>query len=306
MRHSTATLFTFLLAACTTSLAPIPDHADDRRLLADVRAAVAELGPGARAAVWLGRPGQPPTFAWNVDATMPCASAIKAAYLVELFAARAGALDAPLPGADAVLADDTHFAIAHFTPAQRATARAALGGATTRRIAEAMISGKGVDNPTYNIAANLVTAFFGGPAGLQTLLHARTPEAAGMHVRRYMIRSRTENGDNDATARALATVHGGLAAGHVPGLAKAELQACRDVMQQPADAAGRARFAKGGALDSEPVTRVAAGWCETPEGPIVHVVMLAQDGVPAAELSAAGTRLGAAARRIERMLLAPR
>jgi hypothetical protein len=306
MRLPIATLFAFLLAACTSSLAPIPDHADDRRLLADVRAAVAELGPGARAAVWLGRPGQSPTFAWNVDVPMPCASAIKAAYLVELFAARSGALDTPLPGADAVLADDAHFAIAHFTPQQRTTARTALGGASTRRIAEAMISSKGVDNATYNIAANLVTAFLGGPTGLHTKLHTRHPEWTGLHVRRYMIRSRTENGDNEATARALAAVHASLAARDVPGLAAADIAACRDVLQQPADAAGRARFAKSGALDSSPVTRVAAGWCETPEGPLVHVVMLAQDDVPADELAAAGARLGAATRRIERMLLAPR
>ena len=65
-------------------------------------------------------------------------------------------------------------------------------------------------------------------------------------------------------------------------------------------------FSKSGALDSDPVTRVEGGWREGPAGAVVHVVMLAQDGVPPQERAAAGQRLGAAARRIEDLLLAPR
>ena len=69
---------------------------------------------------------------------------------------------------------------------------------------------------------------------------------------------------------------------------------------------GRKVFAKGGSLDSDPVTRVEAGWREGPEGAVVHVVMLAQDGVDAAGRADAGQRLGDAARRIQELLLAPR
>src|SRR5262245_38942010 len=152
IRRRPSRLATLLLtlAACTGAPRRVADHADDPRLLADVRAVVAALGPGVRAAVWLGSPGGQPVLAWNVEQPMPCASALKAAYLVELFSARADALDQPLPGADKVLGDASHPAVAHFSPAERATAQHALGGASTRRIAEAMITSKGVDNATYN------------------------------------------------------------------------------------------------------------------------------------------------------------
>jgi hypothetical protein len=245
-------------------------------------------------------------LAWNVEAPLPCASAIKAAYLVELFADRAGALDAPLPGAAAVLADAEHPAVAHFTAAQRATAAAALGTASTRRIAEAMITSSGVDNVTYNIAANLVTAYLGGPAVLEAKLHARDPEWRGLHVRRYMLASRTANGDNECTARSLAAVLAALAAHTVPGVAAAEIEAARAVLRIADAGDGRARFHKGGALDSEPVTRVEAGWREGPNGAHVHVVMLAQDGVPDDARTAAGQRLGDATGRIVDLLHAPR
>jgi hypothetical protein len=300
-------LFTALVAAaCQTRPVAVADHANDRGLLNDVRAAVAELGPGVRAAVWLGRPGQPPALAWNAELPMPCASAIKAAYLVELFAAHANALDQPLPGADVVLADATHPAVAHFSIAQRATARTALATASVRRIGEAMISGKDVDNATYNLAANLVTASLGGPVFLDAALHARSPEWAGLRVRRYMLASRTAAGDNDATAHALAAVHGQLATRSVPRLSLQLHDECRAQLARPADDQGRARFAKGGALDSEPLTRVEAGWREGPDGPLVHVVLLAHGNVAAADRAAAGQRLGATARRIEQLLVTPR
>lgn len=297
-------LLTF--AACTAPTVRIADRADDAKLANDVRALVAELGDGVHAAVWLGPAGSPPSLAWNVETPMPCASAIKAAYLVELFAARADALDQPLPGADGVLADARHPAVAHFSEAQRATARKALGGASTRRIAEAMISGKGVDNLTYNIAANLVTACCGGPLALDGKLHARATDWGDLRVRRYMLADRTANGDNEATAHALAAVHATLAQRRVPGLSNATVDACRAVLARPADAQGRACFAKNGALDSDPITRVEAGWREGPDGAQVYVVMLAQSGVAAAERAAAGQQLGTAATRLVTRLLATR
>lgn len=168
-----------------------------------------------------------------------------------------------------------------------------------------MISSKGVDNATYNIAANVVTACCGGPLFLEQKLHQRDAEWRGLRVRRYMLASRTANGDNEATARCLAAVHGQLATFAVPGLSRLTNEDCRAILVQPNDRHGRARHGKDGALDSEPITRVDAGWCDGPTGPVVFVVMLAQHGVPADERSAAGQRLGHAAGRIEELLLAP-
>ena len=293
------------LAACSTRPAPVADTAADPALLAEVRSAVAALGPNVRAAIWLGPAGQAPTLAWNVERPMPTASAIKAAYLLELFAAHASSLDQPLVELESILADPEHPAVAHFTEAQRATAQRALGGATVRRLGEAMITGKGVDNLTYNIAANLVTALAGGPAWLEAKLHARTPAWQDLRVHRYMLADRTTTGDNEATAHALAAVHAGLARRDVPGVSRLALDAARTVLAGPADQLGRATFQKGGALDSDPVTRVEAGFREGPFGAMVHVVMLAHDGVPADRREAAGQALGALAKQLVQRLQRP-
>jgi hypothetical protein len=296
----------FALAAACAAPPRFADRADDPALDARVREVVAGLGAGVRAAVWLGPAQGVPALAWNVEQPLPCASAIKAAYLVELFAARADALDDPLPGTDTALAA-AHPAAAHFAAAQREAARTALGTASARRIGEAMVTGKGVDNATYNLAANVVTAFFGGPAALEQRLRARSPRWSGLHVRRYMLADRTANGDNEVTAHSLAAVHGALAARAVPGVAPAAVDACRAVLARGTDAQGRAAFAKGGSLDSEPVTRVDAGWREgTDGGALVYAVVLVQDGVAAAERPAAGKSLAAATRTIRELLLAPR
>lgn len=303
MKHGASIGVLFAFAACVGKPAPHGDYAADPALLAEVKHAIAELGPGTRAAVWLSPPRGEPLLAINVDQPMPVASAIKAGYLVELFASLPDGLDLPLPDAAAVLANEKHPAVAHFSPTQRATAEQALGNASVRRIGEAMITGKGVDNATYNLAANLVTAHFGGPTWLEAKLHARDPAWHGLHVRRYMLADRKVNGDNTATARSLAAVHSDLARAAVPGVAARTVAAARAILARPPDASGRAVFAKGGSLDSDPITRVEAGWHEGPDHVLVHVVMLAQDNVPPTERSAAGQRLGNAARSIEAMLV---
>ena len=300
-----ALLSLLALSACSTRPAPQADTAADPALLAEIRSAVAALGPNVRAAVWFGPAGQPPTLAWNAELPLPTASAIKAAYLIELFDAHADKLDRPLPEVAAILADTNHPAVAHFTAAQRATARKALGGATVRRLGEAMITSKDVDNVTYNIAANVVTALAGGPAWLEAKLHARTDEWQDLRVRRYMLADRTANGDNEATAHALAAVHAGLARRSVPGVSRLAIEAARSVLVGPADQLGRATFQKGGALDSDPVTRVEAGFREGPDGAFVHVVMLAWPGVPADDRAAAGQRLGQLAQQLVQRLQRP-
>lgn len=320
---------TLALAACSSPPAAAPLAAPATPLAASVGQQVADvvaaLGPTARAAVWFGTADGEALLAWRADTPMPSASAIKAAFLVEVFAEQANAppsvlaipptmptltdvpfvpqagLDAPLPGADAVLADARHPAVAHFTPAQRATAQRLLGGQSTRRIAEAMITSKGVDNATYNLAANLVTARLGGPQELTRRLHARDPQLRGLAVRRYMLADRKANGDNEATASSLAAVHAMLARGRVAGLAPTTATACRRVLAAAADdGAGRAVFRKDGALDSAPATRTRAGWREGPAGSRVFAILLADDGAGAAT----GRQLEAAAQRIEELLFA--
>ncbi len=290
-----------VLAACAGG-ARLAD-ADPR--LARIEAVLAGLGPGVEAAYWLGPPSGAPELAWRAEAPMPVASTIKAAYLVEWFAAHPDRLDEPSAAAAAILADDQHVALRHFSAAARATARTALAGASVRRIAEAMISGRGVDNPTYNAAANVVTAWAGGPAALTTRLHARSPAWQGLQVRRYMLADRTEHGDNTATGAALAAVFGMLANRAVPGMPSTALEAARHELRLARPpAGGGSGFGKDGALASEPLTRVYAGWVERDREVLVHVVMLARHGVPETDRAVANTALAAAAKRIEAILLA--
>jgi hypothetical protein len=295
-------LRTFLLALLPSACCCPPrvaDRADDPALLADVQQIVADLGGDVRAAVWWGRVGDQPALAWNVETPMPAASAIKAAYLAGLVDACDGALGDPLPCADEVFDDADHPAIEGFSAAEREEAEDELGGESARSIGEAMISVGDNSNATYNIAANLVTACCGGPAGLDNRLDERWCD---LEVRRYMLADRHANGDNEATAHAMAAVHSDFALRSVDGLSAASHDACREILARGDDADGRPTFGKTGALDSEPVTRVRAGWREAKDGPWVHVVMLARDG--AADRPAAGEELEAAALDIERLLVA--
>ena len=305
---SPARFRTLLIALAATGAARAAEPAAPTDLPGPVAAIIASLGPTAKAAIWFGPPDGPPEVAWHARRPMPAASAIKVAHLIEVCAARAralpgttattSALEEPLPGATATLDDPSHPAVAHFTPNQRATARHLLGDRTTLGVCEAMIHGRDVDNATYNLAANLVTAHLGGPGELTRRLHARDPRFAGVQVRRYMLADRRTHGDNEVTAEALSALLDALALGRVPGLDAATVAACRRVLADGQDAAGRAVFRKDGALDSAPATRTRAGWREGAEGARVFVILLSDTGAGAAT----GTRLEEAVRRIESLL----
>lgn len=284
-----------LLAGCAA-----PPLRVDPGLRAAVVAELKGLGRGVQAAVWLSAPGQEPVVAFDEDEPMPCASSIKAAFLVELFAENAAALDAPFPLAEALPEGPRSPAVAHLPESDYRTALPLLQGASVRRIGEVMIRGDGVDNTTYNIAANVVIAHFGGPEWLRVALLARAPSWRGLSVRRWMLADRLANGDNTATARSLAAVHGMLALGAVPGVDPRAVAAAREVLAAGRDEAGRAVFRKDGDLDSDPVTRVHAGWREGPGGPFVFVVMLREVGRSGPE---AGERLAREATKLERLLV---
>ena len=76
------------------------------------------LQPGREAgmalSVWVGGPSGDAWYARAADVWRPAASSIKTAYLIELFAAYADGLDAPLEGAAAIVSDPTHPAVVHF------------------------------------------------------------------------------------------------------------------------------------------------------------------------------------------------
>lgn len=233
-------------------------------------------GDRVAASLWLGGEDGEPWFEKNAGQPFPTASAVKTFYLVELFDSHRGRLDRPLPGADAVLADDTHMAISHFTVDQRIEIRRELGGASVRRIGEVMMGKARVSNAVYNAAANVVTAVFGGPEALTERIRAREPAFAKVSVRRYMLRDRNVRGDNEAPAVALGTLYQRLASGRLTGIDAGTARAVRDAMVAQKDDDLGTSFLKDGALSSDPLTEVRAGWWTTGRGPLVYVVMTRQ------------------------------
>jgi hypothetical protein len=150
-----------------------------------------------------------------------------------------------------------------------------LRGQTVRIVGAIMMGSKRASNAVYNGAANLAIASLGGPAQLTAKLRARDAAFGGVAVRRYMLASRTVNGDNEATPAALAEVLSSVATGKVPGsVDAATADAMAQVMMQSRDAAlGSYRY-KDGNLDSDPIVYIKTGFYVRGQSkpPLIYVV----------------------------------
>jgi hypothetical protein len=276
---------------------------EDAPIHSRVEALLAQHGQGISAGAWLGGATGAARFERDAATPRPTASAIKTFYLVELFARFAGALDRPLPGVEAALADDAHPGIAHFTPEQRAEIRRELTGATVRRIGLVMMGSAPASNVVYNAAANVTTAVLGGPAALTALIRARDPAFAAVSARRYMLRDRREHGDNEAPAIALAALYQRLAGGRLTGIDAPTMAAIHEALRRRDDPALGRHYDKNGNLDSDPLSEVRAGWYETAKGPLVYVVMTMQPTPGPAGREASSQRLAQTADALARALV---
>jgi len=227
-----------------------------------VESLLKQHGDGIAANLWLGGDSGKPWFELNADEPAATASAIKTFYLVELFAANREALDQSLPGADAVINNDEHPAISHFSSEQRTEIRRVLGGASVRRIARIMMGSTGASNTVYNAAANVVTAVFSGPEALTKMIRDRDPAFAKVTARRYMLRDMASGLSNDAPAAALAVLYQRLATRAISGIDGETIEAIRDaIIKENIDDVGN-HYSKGG-NSFDPTTEVRAGWLET-------------------------------------------
>ncbi|MGA0059322.1 MAG: hypothetical protein ACO3RU_07015 [Planctomycetota bacterium] len=241
------------------------------------RALASHGDEGLTVSAWIGTPDGKSLFTRDAGSVRAAASSIKTAYLVELFGAFEGALDRPLPGLDAILDDPAHPALVHFEPETRAQIVAAMRGASVRRIAQMMIHGIGVDNATYNAAANVTTAVLGGPAGLTEKITERF--GPGAAVRRYMLAARDVTGDNEVSAAFLTRVLCAIASGDVPGIGTQTIDAIRDQLFLEVLDGGVRHLSKTGALDTDPMTRISSGILMRPGAtPIVYAVLCERRG----------------------------
>lgn len=241
-------------------------------------------GQDVQAAVWVGAADGPAWFKQDAATVMPTASAIKTFYLVEFFAAYGDRLDSSLPETNDILGND-HPAVSHFPPAVRGEIRRELGSASVRRIGEVMMGQTDVSNAVYNAAANLITARLGGPQKLTSLIHDRDPRFKTVMVRRYMLRDRTQPGDNEATTEAFAALYQALASRTLNGISELVMTALHEVLQRGSNSSG-VLYEKDGGLSTDPLTSVKAGWRQTGPGPVVFVVMCRQPTVETARRTA--------------------
>ncbi len=236
-----------------------------------------EHGEEITTSAWIGGVSGDPWYSQNANAEMPTASAIKTAYLVELFAAYADRLDDPLPELGAILDDDDHPVLAPFSEDRRQDIRRELRSASLRKLGEVMTGHARASNHVYNAAANLTTALLGGPEALTKRIQSRDPAFQSIFARRYMLADRQETGDNTASAEALAAVLQRLAFRQLAEVDNETIEAIREAMVQAELPEGGRAYIKGGSLTSDPLTRVASGWREFPDGTtVVYVVMTSQ------------------------------
>ena len=237
----------------------------------------AGLDEGMAMSVWVGGATGDPWYVRDAEVWRPAASAIKTAYLVELFDAYAGALDEPVAATAEIVSDPTHPALAHFTAVDQADVREHLTAATPRAIGRMMIRGTSVSNAVYNAAANVTTALLGGPEALTRRIHGRAPAFSGLAVRRYMLAARDVTGDNEATAASLAAVLQRIAARDVPGVDRPTVDAMWDILHVPSDdGPDGAHYYKSGSLNSDPLTRVRSGFWHGRDRVMLYVVMVEQ------------------------------
>jgi len=195
-----------------------------------------------------------------------------------------------LPGADAILQDESQPAISHFSAEQRDEIRRALRGASVRHVGQVMTGKAPASNTVYNAAANLVTAVLGGPEALTQLIQKRDPAFKAVSVRRYMLRDRNSDGDNEAPVIAFATLYQQLASRRLAGVDDETIEAIRTALVTKTDKALGKSFSKDGNLVSDLLAEVRAGWWETARGPMVYVVMTAQPA-PGADRESSSQRL---------------
>ena len=249
--------------------------------------------------VWIGPADGDALYEESAGVPRPAASSIKTSYLVEFFSDRAETLDEAVPGAAEVVGVPEHPAIVHFDAETQAEIKEHLGTAAARTVGHHMIRGTGVSNAVYNAAANLVTAFLGGPPELTGRIHARHPDFAGIASRRYMLAARNVTGDNEASAASLAAVLAAIAHGDVPGLSPETHDAMRDILFLEETDDGR-HFYKGGSLNSNPITRVLSGYWEPAEPGGRQLVYVFMAEIPGPESVAPGDlEAGDAGRRLQ-------
>jgi len=280
-------------AAIFVALALLPAIArgDTAELDKQIQAMLAEPGDPVQTGLWFG-PASAPIYQLAADRTIPAASVVKTAILIELFAVHAGHLDDPLgAAADAVLGDDKHPAMTPFSAAQRGEIRGALRGATVRTVGAIMMGSQKASNAVYNAAANLAIAALGGPADATAKIRARDAAFAGIVVGRYMLAARTAS-DNAATPASLAAVLAAIATGKLAGVDPATIAAMADVMMHGKDALG-VHHHKEGNLDSDPMVCIKTGYYARADGqpPVVYVVGAALSAKPGTSRDAAHRRL---------------
>ena len=222
-------------------------------------------------------------FSHQPDQPLACASSIKAAILLELFARYADGLDETGRADIAkIVTSRRHPAIKHFAPSTQQEIAADLRDVSINELGKIMIDsqyadGRDSSNTTYNAATNVAIALLGGPRATTRRIHQRDKLLEGLTVRRYMLADRKAKGDNTATPRSLATVFAMTVGKQLPKLDAPASQAAVDILHARDFPNGSQLYAKGGSLYSDPVTSVRAGQLRSGDSQMNYAIMVVQD-----------------------------
>lgn len=278
VRIATPCMLVWMLFLPRPTAGETPPESDAAKPLTQVNdKLLADVAPGVRLGIWVGRPDGTALFTHDADAVMPTASSIKTALLIELFAMQKDNLDARPDGVAAIFQEADHPAFVHYREQDRKQSQEALTKMSVEQLGTQMIRVDVGPNLVYNGAANVVIALLGGPAEATARIHQRSGQFAGHTVNRYMLADRNTTGDNTATAVSLAAVHAALARREVKGLKADTIERLRKVLLLEQDKSDTSHYFKGGSLASAPATQVRAGWWEGKQPTVVYAIMAAAD-----------------------------
>ena len=218
----------------------------------------------------------------NAERELPTASSIKPLLLIELFVRYADELDrAGRDDIQEIVTRREHPAVAHFGDEDRALIAEELAKVSIKQLGKIMIDsedqqGKQYANVVYNAASNVAIALLGGPVEATRLIHRRDPAFRVVHLRRYMLADRKVTGDNTATPMALATYFRLVLRRKVAGVEPAILDEVAAILHADDYDDGGKLYAKGGTLQTDPVTRVRAGQYQLGERRLSYAIFASQ------------------------------
>jgi hypothetical protein len=236
-------------------LAELPDYIEDYR---------ARNHPETTVAFWVESSVNGCVFSGE-DTALPVASMIKTFILVSAYLEFREDWDEVPPELNAVLSYEEGYRepLEVFGSSARQEVRNRLGNMTYGDLARSMMGRNQAEigNNAYNAAANVLIFMLGGPRECTERIRSIHSDFNSVRVGRYMLASRTNENENQATVRSLATVCRIICSQQIPGLEAVDYQRITSCMQR-VTVSGHNCYQKHGHLSEATSVNAWMGWIE--------------------------------------------